>query len=44
MHIMQPEDNRKIRLIIFYLKKLIQAELNYNIYNKKLLVIIVVFK
>ena len=42
--IMQPGDNKKSKLIIFYLKKLIQVEFNYNIYNKELLIIIIIFK
>jgi hypothetical protein len=29
---------------MFYLKKFILAKLNYNIYNKELLAIVVVFK
>ena len=44
MHITQPGDDRKSRLIIFHSKKLIQMELNYDIHDKKLLVIIVIFK
>jgi hypothetical protein len=44
MRLMQPGDNRKPRPIMFYSCKLIQAELNYNIHNKELLAIVVVFK
>lgn len=44
MRMTQLGDNGKPRLIIFYLKKLVQAELNYDIHNKELLVIVVVFK
>ena len=31
-------------LVIFYLRKLLPTELNYNIYNKKLLAIVNTFK
>jgi hypothetical protein len=41
---MQPGDNGRPWLIIFYSRKLIQAELNYDIYNKELLAIVVAFK
>ena len=34
----------KCRLVVFYLRGLIALELNYNVYNKELLVIIVAFK
>ena len=44
IYIIQLGDDGKPKLIIFYLKKLIQIKLNYNIYNKKLLAIIIVFK
>jgi hypothetical protein len=44
MRLTQPGDDGKPRLIIFYSHKLIQAELNYNIYDKELLAIVVVFK
>ena len=38
-------DNRKQeKLIIFYSRKLMPVEQNYDIYNKKLLVIIDIFK
>jgi hypothetical protein len=37
-------DNGKPHLIMFYSHKLIQAELNYDIYNKELLAIVVAFK
>jgi ribosomal protein L18 len=40
----QPGDNGKLRLIVFYSHKLIQAELNYDIHNKELLAIVVAFK
>jgi hypothetical protein len=35
---------RKLKLIIYYFRKISSAELNYNIYDKELLVIVVVFK
>jgi hypothetical protein len=44
MRLTQPGDDGKPQLITFYLYKLIQAELNYNIYNKELLAIVVAFK
>jgi hypothetical protein len=40
----QPGDDGRLWLITFYLHKLIQAELNYNIHNKELLAIVVAFK
>jgi hypothetical protein len=44
MRLTQPGDDGKPRLIAFYSRKLIQAELNYDIHNKELLAIVVVFK
>jgi hypothetical protein len=44
MRLTQPGDDRKLQLITFHSRKLIQAELNYNIYNKELLAIVVAFK
>jgi hypothetical protein len=44
MRLMQLGDDGKLYLIMFYSHKLIQAELNYDIYNKELLAIVVVFK
>jgi hypothetical protein len=44
MRLTQPGDDGKLRLIMFYSRKLIQAELNYDIYNKELLAIVVAFK
>jgi hypothetical protein len=44
MRLTQPGDNGKPRPIMFYSRKLIQAELNYDIYNKELLAIVVAFK
>lgn len=34
----------KLRPVIYYLRKLSLVELNYNIYNKELLAIVIVFK
>jgi hypothetical protein len=44
MRLTQPGDDGKPRPIAFYSRKLIQAELNYNIHNKELLAIVVAFK
>jgi hypothetical protein len=44
MRLTQPGDDGKPRLITFYSRKLIQAELNYDIHNKELLAIVVAFK
>jgi hypothetical protein len=44
MRLTQPGDDGKPRLIVFYSRKLIQAELNYDIHDKELLAIVVVFK
>jgi hypothetical protein len=44
MRLTQPGDDGKLCLIVFYLCKLIQAELNYDIHNKELLAIVVAFK
>jgi hypothetical protein len=44
MRLTQPGDNGKLRPIAFYSRKLIQAELNYNIHDKELLAIVVAFK
>jgi len=37
----QRDKNSKLRLVIFYLRKFSPVELNYEIYNKELLAIIV---
>jgi hypothetical protein len=44
MRLTQLGDNGKPHLIMFYSRKLIQAELNYDIHNKELLAIVVAFK
>jgi hypothetical protein len=44
MRLTQPGDDGKLRPIVFYSRKLIQAELNYNIHDKELLAIVVAFK
>jgi hypothetical protein len=41
--ITQPGLDGKPRPVAFYLQKLIQAELNYNIHNKELLAIVIAF-
>jgi hypothetical protein len=40
----QLDENSKFKLIAYYSRKLSPIELNYNIYNKELLAIIVAFK
>ena len=40
----QLDENSKFKLIAYYSRKLSPVELNYNIYNKELLAIIVAFK
>jgi hypothetical protein len=40
----QLDKNSKFKLIIYYSRKLSPIELNYNIYNKELLAIIITFK
>jgi hypothetical protein len=44
MRLTQPGDDGKPRPIAFYSRKLIQAELNYDIHDKELLAIVVAFK
>ena len=44
VYIVQRYKDEIQHLIAYYSKKLIPPELNYNIYNKKLLVIITVLK
>jgi hypothetical protein len=39
----QPSLDRKYRLVAFWSRKMILAELNYNIYNKELLAIVLAF-
>ncbi len=43
MCISQSNNKERLRLIIFYSRKIISAELNYKIHNKKLLIIITAF-
>ena len=43
IYILQQNKKKKWHPITYILKKIIPAELNYNIYNKKLLVIIAAF-
>ena len=40
----QIDENGKRKLVTFYLRKLIALELNYDVYDKELLAIIVAFK
>ena len=40
----QPDEEKRLYPIIFYSKKFITPELNYDIYNKKLLIIVNSFK
>ena len=42
--ISQLDDKKRLHLIAFYSKKLTDAELNYEIHNKKLLTIVNSFK
>jgi hypothetical protein len=44
MRLTQPGDDGKPQPIAFHSRKLIQAELNYNIHDKELLAIVVAFK
>ena len=40
----QSDDKKRLHLIAFHSKKFINAELNYEIHNKKLLIIVDSFK
>ena len=40
----QPDEKKRLYSIIFYFRKFIASELNYDIYNKELLVIVDSFK
>jgi hypothetical protein len=40
---MQPKKEKKFHSFAFYFKKMLLAELNYDIYNKELLAIVAVF-
>lgn len=40
----QLDDDRKLYLIAYYLRKMTAPELNYNVYNKELLAIVKAFK
>jgi len=42
--ILKQKINKKFHPIIFYSRKFTDAEFNYEIYNKKLLIIIVILK
>ena len=43
IYLSQEGDNRKLRPVIYYLRKLSALKLNYNIYNKELLAIIIAY-
>jgi len=43
-YINQKRVDSRLRLIVYYSKKISPVELNYNIYNKELLVVVIVFK
>ncbi len=43
MCISQSNNEEWLRSIIFYSRKMISAKLNYEIYNKKLLIIVIAF-
>ena len=40
----QPDEERRLHPVIFYFRKFTSPELNYNIYDKKLLAIVDSFK
>ena len=40
----QLDDDRKLKLIAYYSRKMTLAELNYDVYNKELLAIVVAFE
>ena len=44
VYIIQKYKDRRQYLVVYYSRKLILVELNYNIYNKELLVIVIVLK
>ena len=44
IYLLQKHIDRVWHLVVYYSRKLILLELNYNIYNKELLGIVVVFK
>ena len=44
MSMTQPGPDGKPRPVAFHSRKLVQAELNYNIHNKELLAIVIAFK
>ena len=43
-YMVQKYKNKIWHLVVYYSKKLILLELNYNIYNKELLAIVIVLK
>ena len=42
--ILEQKINEKFHPVVFYSRKFINAELNYEIYNKKLFTIVAIFK
>ena len=44
VYISQKDNNRKLRLIVFYSRKMNSIELNYKIHNKELLAIVKALK
>ena len=40
IYLTQKENNSKIQIVAFYSRKITEPELNYNIYDKKLLTIV----
>ena len=44
VQLLQKYKNRIQHLVVYYSRKLTLAELNYNIYNKELLVIVIILK
>ena len=43
-YLLQKHEDNSIRLVAYYLRGIILAELNYNIYNKELLAIVAALK
>ena len=43
MCISQSNNKERLRFVVFYSRKMISIKLNYEIYNKKLLIIVVMF-
>ena len=43
-YLTQKGDNKLVRLVVFYLRKITAPETNYDIYDKELLAVIEVFR